>query len=194
MGTVQKVFWWIFWYAIVWFAFVCLIGGISEMNVPMPLQAILIFATFIFPGWYATRKVKQKALKKEMEQRTQNFTPQPQVVPTPPPTVSTATPSSQISSQTDNFEAGRHQPSQNAVPTVEEGLPNINTAAVEDLMQLSVVNRILAMQIISQKEKGGDYMSFEDLFARVQLSPQAKEELRRHFTVVSAGAGRLIDF
>ena len=195
MGIVQKVFWWIFWYAIVWFAFICFIGGISEMNVPMPLMAIILFATFIFPGWFATRKVKQKALKKEMEQRMGNVTSPLQTIPQAPPLV--PTPSPQITSQPivqqSSRDIGRNQQVQHVEP-VEVGLPSLNTATVDDLMKLSAVNRILAMKIVSQKEKEGDYTSFEDLFARVQLSTQAQEELKRQFSIVPAGDGRFIDF
>jgi len=196
MGTVQKVLWWIFWYAIVWFGFACLIAGVSEMELPMLIKAILFFALFIFPGWYATRKVKQKALKKEMEQRTRNFAPQSKPASQPLPPVSDLSPqiTPQPIAKTISFETGRNQQAQSSATAVEPELPSLNAATVEDLTKLSAINRILAMQIISQKEKGGDYLSFEDLFARVQLSSQAQEELRRNFSIVSAGNGRFIDF
>ena len=76
----------------------------------------------------------------------------------------------------------------------QENLPNLNSASVDDLTKLSVVNRILAMKIISVRDKDGTYSSFEDLFTRVQLTPQAQEELRRHFSIVQANGGRFIDF
>ena len=217
MGMIQKVLWWVFWYAIIWFAIACFIGGIGEYDIPMPIKAILFFALFIFPGWYATRKVKQKALKKEMEQRARTpiSTPQPiqqpvspappsvpQSAPTPtqkPVSVPEPQPTTPYVSQTASI------PAKNIAATPNEGpspisnltpgtLPDFNSATVDELTKLSGVNRILAMKIISVRDKDGVYGSFEDLFARVQLTPQAQDEIRRHFSIVQTSEGRFIDF
>ncbi len=208
MGMIQKVLWWILWYAILWFAFCCLIGGLGDIVTFKPLQAILIFATFIVPGWYATRKVKQKAQKMEMEQRTRNFPSQQSVQPPSSPVLD---PMPQI------INNGSQQPQKPAIsqPLVMQekaavttlkkvspqsnvhsqgNLPNLNNAVVDDLTKLSGVNRILAMKIISVRDKEGTYSSFEDLFSRVQLTPQAQEELRSHFSIPSSVEGRFIDF
>ena len=191
MGMGKKILWWIFWYAIVWFAFACLIAGLSDILTAKPLQAILFFALFIVPGWYATRKVKQKALKAEMEQRTAGAAPQQQYPqPTPPPikeSIKPPQPRPAIQHTADVTPAVSVQP-------VPKALPNLNEASADDLVKLSGVNRILAMKIISVKEKDGPYSSIEDLFARVQLTTQVQEEVRCHFSIASSGEGRFIDF
>ncbi len=217
MGMIQKILWWVFWYAIIWFAIACFIAGIGGYDIPDPIKAILMFALFIFPGWYATRKVKQKALKKEMEQRARPpiSTPQPiqqPVSPAPPPVPQSAPtptqkpvsvpepqPATPYVSQTASI------PAKNIAATPNEGpspishltpgtLPDFNSATVDELTKLSGVNRILAMKIISVRDKDGVYGSFEDLFARVQLTPQAQDEIRRHFSIVQTSEGRFIDF
>ena len=62
------------------------------------------------------------------------------------------------------------------------------------MTKLSGINRILAMKIISTRDKDGAYGSFDDLFSRIQLTPQAKEELLSHFSITQVSEGRFIDF
>ncbi len=208
MGMIQKVLWWVLWYAILWFAFCCLIAGLSDILTFKPLQAIIVFATFIVPGWYATRKVKQKSLKKEIEQRAGNFAfqqpvqpppsselnPMPQIANNIPlnPQNSSMAPSSVMQERV-AVHTKKTLPSQSALSS-HDNLPNLNNAIVDDLMKLSGVNRILAMKIISVRDKDGTYRSFEDLFSRIQLTSQAQEELRHHFSIPSSVEGRFIDF
>lgn len=217
MGMIQKVLWWVFWYAIIWFAFLCLIGGLSDIVTAKPLQALLLFAMFIVPGWYATRKVKQKALKKEMGQRATNLNStqqpaQPPFSPAPPPAPQYApTPMSQPvqvpMQQTANTPVppSASIPVKNTItppnespppiqPPPQNTLPNFNNATLDELTKLSGVNRILAMKIISVRDKDGAYSSFEDLFSRVKLTPQAQEEIRHHFSITLTSDGRFIDF
>lgn len=209
MGMIQKILWWILYYAVTWFCLVIVWGIIEDTGIfPKAFMGFLILAVFLVPGWYANRKVKQKALKKEMEQRAGNFAFQ-QPVQSPPSTA--PNPMSQITNNVPHQTQDRTIPQSSvmqekvAIPAPnavtisstapsQENLPNLNSASVDDLTKLSVVNRILAMKIISVRDKDGTYSSFEDLFTRVQLTPQAQEELRRHFSIVQANGGRFIDF
>ena len=194
MGTVQKVLWWIWYYAVTWFALV-IVWGVLDEFLPKPIMGFLILVVFAVPAWYANRKVKQKALKKEMEQRTGNYAPQVQPVSQPPqPAPILSQPSTPLmAAQPDIFDEGKNQQVRIIEQSVEKELPDLNTATVEALTQLSAVNRILAMKIVDTRDKEGDYASFEDLFARVQLSAQAQEEIRRHFSLTVASDGRFID-
>lgn len=218
MGMIQKILWWILYYAVTWFCLLIAWGVIGEAEVlPKTLINLLILAVFLVPGWYANRKVKQKALKKEMEQRAGNSisTPQPiqpPVSPAPPPVPQSAPtptqkpvsvpepqPATLPVSQTASIPAKNIAAKPNEGPSpisnpTPDTLPNFNSATVDELTKLSGVNRILAMKIISVRDKDGVYSSFDDLFARVQLTPQAQDEIRRHFSIAQTSEGRFIDF
>ena len=191
MGMGKKILWWLLYYAVTWFCLLIVWGVISGIGIfPNAFMGLLVLLVFVVSGWYATRKVKQKALKEDMKQRTVNTVPQQQFVQPPTPVkqnIKPPQPRSTIQSIADVT------PSASA-PSVPKVLPNLNNASADDLAKLSGVNRILAMKIISVKEKDGPYSSIEDLFARVQLTPQVQEEVRCHFTIASSGEGRFIDF
>ena len=206
MGMIQKVLWWILYYAVTWFCLVIVWGIIEDTGVfPKAFTGFLIIAVFLVPGWYANRKVKQKALKKEMEQRATNLNStqqpvQPPFSPAPPPMPqSTPTPIPQPASiavkNTGIAPNESHPPIQPPIqPPPQNTLPNFNNATLEELTKLSGVNRILAMKIISVRDKDGAYSSFEDLFSRVKLTPQAQEEIRHHYSITLTSDGRFIDF
>lgn len=202
MGMIQKVLWWILYYAITWFCLLIVWGVISETSIfPKALIGFLIFPLFLVPAWYATRKVKQKVRKKEMEQRVgQSSPPQQAVVPSSSPQNLTVPPHAQDSVIP---QAPAIQENENRLTPIEDpatvssastSLPDLNSATVEDLTKLSGINRILAMKIISTRDKDGAYGSFDDLFSRIQLTPQAKEELLSHFSITQVSEGRFIDF
>jgi DNA uptake protein ComE-like DNA-binding protein len=202
MGMIQKVLWWILYYAVTWFCLVIVWGIIEDTGVfPKAFTGFLIIAVFLVPGWYANRKVKQKALKKEMEQRATNLNStqqpvQPPFSPAPPPMPqSTPTPIPQPASiAVKNTGIAPNEPHPPIQPPPQNTLPNFNNATLEELTKLSGVNRILAMKIISVRDKDGAYSSFEDLFSRVKLTPQAQEEIRHHYSITLTSDGRFIDF
>lgn len=202
MGMIQKVLWWILYYAITWFCLLIVWGVISETGIfPKALIGFLIFPLFLVPAWYATRKVKQKVRKKEMEQRVgQSSQPRQAVVPSPSPqnltfpphTHDSVIPQAPVIQENENRPTTIEDPA--TVSSASTSLPDLNSATVEDLTKLSGINRILAMKIISTKDKDGTYCSFDDLFSRIQLTPQAKEELLSHFSITQVSEGRFIDF
>ena len=202
MGMIQKILWWILYYAVTWFCLVIVWGIIEDTGVfPKAFTGFLILAVFLVPGWYANRKVKQKALKKEMEQRATNLNStqqpvQPPFSPAPPPMPqSTPTPIPQPASITvKNTGTAPNESPLPIQPPPQNTLPNFNNATLDELTKLSGVNRILAMKIISVRDKDGAYSSFEDLFSRVKLTPQAQEEIRHHFSITLTSDGRFIDF
>lgn len=218
MGMIQKVLWWILYYAVTWFCLVIVWGIIEDTGVfPKAFTGFLILAVFLVPGWYANRKVKQKALKKEMEQRATNLNStqqpvQPPFSPAPPPMPqSTPTPITQSAQVPIQQTANTPVPPSASItvkntgtalnespppiqPPPQNTLPNFNNATLDELTKLSGVNRILAMKIISVRDKDGAYSSFEDLFSRVKLTPQAQEEIRHHFSITLISDGRFIDF
>ena len=195
MGLIQKVLCWILYYAITWFCLLIVWGVISETSIfPKALIGFLIFPLFLVPAWYATRKVKQKVRKKEMEQRVgQSSPPRQAVVPSSSPHAQDSViPQAPAIQENENRLTPIEDPA--TVSSASTSLPDLNSATVEDLTKLSGINRILAMKIISTRDKDGAYGSFDDLFSRIQLTPQAKEELLSHFSITQVSEGRFIDF
>ena len=202
MGMIQKVLWWILYYAITWFCLSIVWGVILEIDIfPKALIGFLIFPLFLVPAWYATRKVKKKVRKKEMEQSVgQSSQPRQSVAPSPSRQNSTFPPHAHDSviPQALDIQENENRPTPIEDPATvspaSTSFPNLNSAAVEDLTKLSGINRILATKIISTRDKNGPYISFDDLFSRVQLTQQAKEELLSHFSIIQTTEGRFIDF
>lgn len=76
------------------------------------------------------------------------------------------------------------------------GKINVNTAGEDELMQLRGVNRILAKNIIAERNTGGYFTGIADLQKRIDLTAEQVDRIRKDldFEAPKRGGGRVIEY
>lgn len=104
-----------------------------------------------------------------------------------------ATPSERAAGPTGAGQGGRTpaaaQPT-SAVPAVQGGRVNINTATAKELELLPRIGPALAQRIIEDRTRNGAYKTIEDLNRVKGIGPKTLERLRPLVILESAGAAK----